>query len=378
MIKPFANLWIRLLFFLKSFQKNKQIDKTTVKNILFAELSRMGDLISILPAVNRIKAHFSDAKLCFAINKNYSGIIEAFFPDAVVFKFENSDTIRGLISGMKLMKKFHFDLICSMSQSYRNAYVSLRLNSPYKVGFFESYSSYTPFLHRNHIKTIGFSNSSSELIYNENIINRGIKICKLLGIKDYKDELQKQTTLSYTKNILQENSYTPPYILVHPFSGWEFRNWKLENYANLIDELYDEYKIPIIVIGSKEEKAFGDSLSLLVNYSDKIKLTFGSELKMLIQIISRAVLFIGNDSGPLHLASALGIPSIGLFGPAPPELTAPHSNRNIHIHKKVECCPCDQITCIRPDDPCINLISVAEVLNQTKILISDLKARKNK
>jgi ADP-heptose:LPS heptosyltransferase len=84
-------------------------------------------------------------------------------------------------------------------------------------------------------------------------------------------------------------------------------------------------------------------------------------LDELAKIIAGAKLFIGSDSGPLHLAAAVGTPSVGLFGPASPEITGPLVTMNSYLYKKVECSPCNQKDCVRKWNPCISLISVDEV-----------------
>jgi heptosyltransferase-2 len=79
-------------------------------------------------------------------------------------------------------------------------------------------------------------------------------------------------------------------------------------------------------------------------------------------LLRDADLFIGNDSGPLHLAALLEVPLIGLFGPASPELTAPLSARGSFLYHQVACSPCSQTVCIMPDNSCMRRITPEDVL----------------
>lgn len=150
----------------------------------------------------------------------------------------------------------------------------------------------------------------------------------------------------------------------------------MQNYADLINRIIDVTQVQVVIIGSEEEKLIGEQLKKQIKNKAKITTVFEAKLETVMQYLSNALLFIGNDSGPLHLASALGVQSIGLFGPAPPELTAPQSKHNFYFYEKVECSPCQQIDCIRPDNTCMDLIPVDEVAQRAiQIIKSKLETK---
>jgi heptosyltransferase I len=78
-------------------------------------------------------------------------------------------------------------------------------------------------------------------------------------------------------------------------------------------------------------------------------------------LLSRAALFIGTDSGPMHLAAALGTTFLGLYGPTSPGHTAPRIGRGSALYAGFPCSPCDQSTCVRPADPCMPHHTAEEV-----------------
>jgi ADP-heptose:LPS heptosyltransferase len=162
-----------------------------------------------------------------------------------------------------------------------------------------------------------------------------------------------------TSDILPRNDY----IIVHPFSGWKFRNWKISNYVKIIQNIIETFDIEVVVIASKEEEK--DILIAKEKFGKdkRVKFAIGLNLDYVSALIKNSILFIGNDSGPVHLASALGVKVIGIFGPSPPEITGPLKNNNIFLYKKVECSPCNQIKCIRPQYNCLDIITVNEVFS---------------
>jgi ADP-heptose:LPS heptosyltransferase len=366
MKKFLANSWLQLLQLQNSSKPSKPFDKTKIKNILFVELSKLGDVVTMLPSIRCLHENIPGAQLQFAIDVRYASIIREFVPAAIIHPLDKTDSFAGILSAVQSLLDKNFDLICSMSPSLRNAFLSFRLKGTYKVGFFESYSVYTPFLHKNHIKSYGIAKAHSQTYYNENIEERGLKICKHLGFENkVKNIFTDHIKLPKDKSSEMPPSIKSPFVVLHPFSGWKYRNWNIERYSELAKQIIKKTDFNLVVIGSEIEKREGEGLAVSINNSEKVFSIFNHNLDEMIAVISGAKLFIGNDSGPLHLASALNVPSIGLFGPATPALTAPRRKGNFYFHKKVDCCPCDQTKCIRPDSPCIGLITVSEVLSKT-------------
>jgi ADP-heptose:LPS heptosyltransferase len=105
--------------------------------------------------------------------------------------------------------------------------------------------------------------------------------------------------------------------------------------------------------------------------NEKVHFVASDDLLDTSAILKEASLVLGNDSGPLHLASALGTRVLGLFGPSSPELTAPRNAEGVFLYKKVECSPCDQSRCARPDNSCMNLISADEVFQTAVEQLTD-------
>jgi ADP-heptose:LPS heptosyltransferase len=366
MKKFLANSWLQLLQLQNSSKPSKPFDKTKIKNILFVELSKLGDVVTMLPSIRCFHENIPRAQLHFAIDVRYASVIRKFIPSAIIHPLDKTDSFAGILSAVQSLLDKNFDLISSMSPSLRNAFLSFRLKGTYKVGFFESYSVYTPFLHKNHIKSYGIAKTHSQTYYNENIEERGLKICKQLGFETkIKNTSTGHLKLQKYKSSEIPSSIKSPFVVLHPFSGWKYRNWNIERYSDLANQIIKKTEFNLVVIGSETERKAGEGLMASINNPEKVFAIFNHNLDEMIAVISGAKLFIGNDSGPLHLASALNVPSIGLFGPASPALTAPRSDGNFYFHKKVDCCPCDQTKCIRPDSPCIGLITVSEVAEKT-------------
>jgi ADP-heptose:LPS heptosyltransferase len=149
-------------------------------------------------------------------------------------------------------------------------------------------------------------------------------------------------------------------VVMHVGAGWEFRRWDSKCWRELIDKLTESAGIRIILVEGPGEEEINEAIVRdLVRPVERI----ATSLKELLSVVSSAALFVGLDSGPMHIATLMGIPTIGLFGPGDVELWRPlgPGGKAIHHTESYNCHPCLQKECVRPEDPCISRIGVPEV-----------------
>ncbi len=187
-------------------------------------------------------------------------------------------------------------------------------------------------------------------------------------------------------------------VILHAGARKMLRQWPLENFAFIAKWLWDNHRLWSIWVGTAEEKE-----SLQSAHTPELGTLWISEeaqpqntsLSAFYALISKANLFIGNESGPLQLASLSGVPVLGLFGPGVERVFYPwgsdvivlnalgeivHTDstsnanqtkegypeqgkcKNVVIHCLLDCNPCDQVHCIHPDNPCMRRISIHQVV----------------
>jgi len=147
---------------------------------------------------------------------------------------------------------------------------------------------------------------------------------------------------------------------INPGTTWPSKRWKLERFANLITMLVEKFKARIVLTGAPSEEGLGDELRRLTS-SDFINLIGKTSLLQLGALIERLNLYITCDSGPMHIAAAVGTPTIALFGPTNPVRHRPYGDTHIVIQKDVGCNPCYDRICNRHHE-CMRAIEVDEVI----------------
>lgn len=159
------------------------------------------------------------------------------------------------------------------------------------------------------------------------------------------------------------------YAVFHTGARRMLKKWPLERVAKVMNQLHSEYGLTPVLAGDRNDA--NDAGKLQQHLSCPLTVAAGElPLRAFAALCSKAMVFIGNDSGPLHIAVAVGTPSIGLFGPGDP-IFHPVASHSRYIHHVLECNPCDQVHCKYADNPCIRRITADEVMAKVRELIPD-------
>jgi len=165
-----------------------------------------------------------------------------------------------------------------------------------------------------------------------------------------------------------------PWICVHPAASWRPRAWRPERFAAIADWLQDQYHSQVLFVGSSEEKDVEAEVRARVKGRRAFWLAGALTWQELAALLERSRLFIGNDSGPAHLAAAAGAPTVALFGATDHRRFRPWSDRTVVLHHRVHCWPCRQTVCLYPENPCVNRIDIDEVQAEVRRILGPPQA----
>lgn len=194
----------------------------------------------------------------------------------------------------------------------------------------------------------------------------------LKAFPDMKEEKDLKIYLSQNAKAKAKDrlkDFKRPFVVINAggvFSKRQGRTYSIEKWIELGNKIQDKYNGTIILNGAKEDKDF---LSPLDNIKNSINYIGELSLEDSCAVISQADLMISGDSGPLHIATALGVKSIGLYGSMPVNRTGCYSN-GINIASKKECAPCNKRKCkyLKNTDkiytPCMEAITVEEIMDR--------------
>jgi ADP-heptose:LPS heptosyltransferase len=145
-------------------------------------------------------------------------------------------------------------------------------------------------------------------------------------------------------------------VVIHPAAGWETKQWRPERYAALADRILDQRRSMVFLLWGPGERARAKRVQESMRGSACLVPEWG--LKAVIAFLQRCSLFVGGDSGPLHLASALGLPVLGLYGPSDPVRNGPPQGPYRVVRASSPCGPCYKRCC--SDASCMESIRVED------------------
>jgi heptosyltransferase-1 len=297
--------------------------------IAIVKLSALGDIVHAMTVIQFIKRYDHNIQIDWVVEAHFSGLLDC-HPDIknihkVNFKkAKQKKSLFLLIREFRRVRKFgSYDLVIDMQGLIKSAIVSRLITSPITIGF-DRYSS------RENIASF-FYNKTFHHDYGENVIERNIAIIKFaLELKISKQEIKHKIPFLYSSQIFLNSTISniKKNIVLIPGASHKSKRYpvaKLAKLTTLIDANF------IIIWGDSKEKILANAIKSQapnVNVCEKLS------IDSLKSLISQVDLVIGPDTGPTHMAWALNIPSIILFGPTPGYRNTYTTNINKSIESK--------------------------------------------
>jgi ADP-heptose:LPS heptosyltransferase len=194
--------------------------------------------------------------------------------------------------------------------------------------------------------------------------NASLKVCSALGIPVEKGKLQV-IPVPTKGDLIPRNSY----IVFHPFAGWKFREWPDHLVREFLLLCLRSTDLSIVIVGDTSEEARVRDLTGGPENEGRVLVRIGLPPAQLASLIEHAAAFVGTDSGPYQLCALLGKPAVGLFGPNSPQISGSEVEESRAVYHKLDCSPCAQKRCVRPEAPCMALITPEEVLENMRRLL---------
>ncbi len=327
------------LFFDK--QEDTPFDAKEVKNVLIVNTTAIGDTLLSTPAIRAVRKGFPDANISILASpaarlviKNNPNVDEII---AHPGKVDLSYFLR-LPCLLYRVRRRRFDLVVILHANDPDAAPLAYLSGArHRMGWAESRLA---FLHTIPVKTKGLP---------QHIIDTRLNNLKEIGIvsSDRRMELfLSNDEKAWAKGFIKKAGFSDKTLIgVHPFGSKVNKWWPVENVIEFCKEAIKEFSCRVIIFGGKKEINYGDEISQavkgVVNLAGKLTIRESASL------INECRVFISTDSGPMHIALSLGVPTVALFGPDNPLITGPLIKPYAVIQKNIPCVPCELKVCER-------------------------------
>jgi heptosyltransferase-1 len=276
--------------------------------ICIVKLSAMGDIVHSMVALQFIKHKYPSCTIDWIVEKSFEGIlqnnpcIDNVLPIQLKKIKKDKFEIFNQIKILKSYSKNNYDILIDAQGLLKSAIVSKIVGAKQIVGF-----------DKNSIRegvASWFYDKKVSIAYDENTINRNVKVmCEYLDITFSQDDIIHKQPFLFSSAIVE--NMPKNYNLFVIGSTWESRNYPKEKFVQIAQQLkIDTY----IIWGSEDEK---QKAIWMEKQSEYLHILPKGNLDTLKQIIKNCNLLIGNDTGPTHIAWALNVPSVTIFGCTP-------------------------------------------------------------
>lgn len=349
----------KILFAIPSFfKKSQEISPENIRTILIVRTAYIGDVVMTLPMLKVLKNRFPKAHITFLTSKAAQPLLDHNpYVDQVIsydpFWFYKT----GLLAWFGFIKKIRqqrFDLVIEARADIRDlALIVFFCKAQHKISYAIGGGAYL----LNHVVPY------PGLIHK---VDFHLHLASYLGCS--LDDIDSGLYLSGPEqqmglDILAEEGVEGSFIAAHPGSRLFLKRWPLDRCAKLYDELIESYNMPVVLIGSSGETSIVETIQEMMTH-DSVSFAGKIGLRELAAVIDRATVFICNDSAPMHIAAAMGTPTVAIFGPSKSLETGPYNVSCQVVEKRMSCRnSCDESHCLFDHyHACIDDISQKDVL----------------
>jgi lipopolysaccharide heptosyltransferase II len=344
--------------------------------ILIVKLCCIGDILFTTPAVRALRRGFPKAHLAYLVGSWSKEIIEdnpnldeIIIYDAPAHSINRRQAVIGTLRCLQYLHRKKFDLAVIFHRSTSSSLFTLLAGIPKRIGF--DYAGKSKLL----TQKVPFDANKHE-------VDRYLDITTSLGVEPVgrstelrvmPQEEEDALRLLREKGVGSEDRIVA--ILAgggkNPGTSMPTKRWHPSKFAELADAIIEEYGAKVILIGAPSDQQVAGEVTHAM-HNKPIDLVGRTTLKKLSAVLKCCQLFVGGDSGPLHMAAAVDTPTVGIFGPSDPRLVAPRGRIHQVVWSNPPCSPCyrpdtvlthrDFSTCPEGNMECMQRITVKEVL----------------
>jgi lipopolysaccharide heptosyltransferase II len=335
-----------------------KLNKEIIKRILIIKLRGIGDVVHSTIVIDNLKEDFPNAQIDYLVDAPSQPGLDGLKYINQIIIFDRKSFWKRLLLILKI-RRIKYDVIFDFYSNPSTALITFLSGAKFRVGYpyrgrKYAYNLFGPAdrgkfhsaqLHLETLKSIGLTSSHESLYYNIN--DKAI---------NFANEFFEKT--------FSQNDFV---IGICPTGGWESKKCDPEKFAEIASGIIQKYKARILILWGKSDE--NDATMIHSLLGGKSVLAPVTSIQELAALISKCKLLIANDSGPMHISTAVKTPVLGLFGPTNPNNHGPFGEKNDWIQlTELDCIICNLLICPRNHE-CFRSLSIDIILNKIDNLI---------
>jgi lipopolysaccharide heptosyltransferase I len=291
------------------------------QRFLLVRLGSLGDIVHALPAAAALRNTFPDARIDWAVDSRWMRLLEG-NPDLTkVIPFDRG-SVGGITTSIRKLRGANYTCAIDFQSLYKSALISFASGAKRRIGFQSSYAreGIAALLYSDRLNPRGAHKVEHNLTLVEHAGARRSVLRFPLAIRaDDEEDIARELSVRGLNE----------YFVLNPGGGWLSKCWPAERYGELHRKLAERYGWRGVVAFGPGEEAMAREVIVAAGIALPVALPLG--LGPLLALLRRAKFVVSADTGPLHLASALQTPVVGLYGPTDPARNGPYSTDDIVV-----------------------------------------------
>jgi heptosyltransferase I len=277
---------------------------TAPRCVCLLRLSAIGDTCHVVPLLRSLQAAWPDTRFTWVIGRTEAKLMRL-IPGVEFIEYDKRAGLAGLLALRKQLRRRRFDVLLDLQHSIRASAVSLCIRADRRIGFDRARARELQWL---------FTNEKVEPRRNEHVLDSFLGFADALGVSTRVNDWslpQPAEAVSRACELVPSSQRT---LVISPCASHPLRNWSAERYAQVADHAARYQGMRVLLCGgrSPQERAMADAI--LANcYTDPIDLVGKDTLPELLAVLARATVLLSPDSGPVHMATLVNTPVIGLY-----------------------------------------------------------------
>jgi heptosyltransferase I len=323
------------------------------RKILIVKPSAIGDIVHTLPVLNLLRRKWPTAYISWLVGSAFADLLRGHpqLDEIIMFDrkrfgrvwYDPREAIR-LGKFLRDLGTHQFDLVIDLQGLHRSGWMSFFTRAPIRVGFANAREwAHLFYTHRVEVPSI-----------EQHAIERYLAVSDALGCGREPVEFHFVTDEKDRAHVDSLVSGVGKFAVLLPGTNWITKRWPVEKFAAMVKPLRERFNLASVVAGGPDEVELAKQISADVNVVGK------TTLRELVALLERAELVIANDSGPMHIAAALGKPLVSVFGPTNAVRTGPWGRMQSVISVDIPCRPCYSRKCSHIS--CMKFLEIEPVL----------------
>ncbi len=313
------------------------------RRILIIKPSSFGDVIHALPVLNGLRGRFPQARISWLVNHSCAGLLEGQPALDEIIRFDrkrygrigrNLQVTADFLKFIAGLRERRFDLVIDLQGLFRSGFMAFASGAPTRVGFGSAREfAWAFYTHRVCVRHRDM-----------HAVDRNWLFGRALGFEDAPIDFHlpvRADARTLVRRLLEEAGLKPgaAYLLMAPGTRWETKIWPAAHFAEVARRARDEFGVGVVLAGMDSEAPIANRVADLAG-GPIVNLAGRTSLAELIALVDGAAMVVMHDSGPMHLALALGKPLVAIYGPTSPARTGPYRREEVVARLDLPCSPC--------------------------------------